>query len=261
LARQREQIRASDVTFWGVGALIACGLAVLGAGASAILPGGLLAGLHTPLVQTANIGQLQAQIADLQAGANVLKADNVLLMQRVALNEQQKTDITKRLGALEVSMPRLIEAVNTPAPVDAGIVTGSTTTSPPIVQAADGGTVSYTTSPLAPGAANASAAAIQPMPSALVPAASNASAYGLALGPPILDTEGPDAWKSMTDRAGTLMVGLTPLLAAIEGVPGRRLVAGPLATEADARELCGSFARLGIACSSVPFIGQSLPPM
>jgi hypothetical protein len=71
--------------------------------------------------------------------------------------------------------------------------------------------------------------------------------------------DGPASWKSMTDRAGTLLIGLGPLLGTIEGAPGRRLVAGPIPTEAAARELCGSFAKMGIACSSVAFIGEAMP--
>jgi hypothetical protein len=59
----------------------------------------------------------------------------------------------------------------------------------------------------------------------------------------------------MNTRAGTLLLGLSPLLSPIEGAPGRRLVAGPLLTEADAQALCGGFAKLGIACSTVPFMG------
>ena len=95
-------------------------------------------------------------------------------------------------------------------------------------------------------------------PSALQAAAPNANAYGVALGPPVLEAEGGTAWRSMNDRAGTLLLGLTPLLSPIEGAPGRRLVAGPLLTEADAQALCGGFAKLGIACSTVPFMGAAV---
>ena len=63
----------------------------------------------------------------------------------------------------------------------------------------------------------------------------------------------------MNTRVGTLLVGLAPLLGHIEGSAGRRLVAGPLASEADARELCGRMAKIGIACASVPFLGDPLP--
>jgi hypothetical protein len=34
---------------------------------------------------------------------------------------------------------------------------------------------------------------------------------------------------------------------------------GPIAREAEARQLCGRMAKIGIACASVPFIGEPLP--
>jgi hypothetical protein len=261
LARRAEHFRTSDVTFWGVGALAAWGLAILVAGASALLPSGLLTGLHTSLRDSASIGQLQAQLADVEARAEELKADDLVLMQRVALGEQSNGDITKRLGALEVSVPQLIEAVNSRPPVaDTTIVTGAIgTPATPTVVSAEGGTMSYTTEPLAPSTTAATQSSLQPMPSALQTAAPNANAYGVALGPPVLESEGGGAWKAMNDRAGTLLLGLTPLLAPIEGAPGHRLVAGPLLTEADSQALCGGFAKLGVACSTVPFLGSAIP--
>jgi hypothetical protein len=36
-------------------------------------------------------------------------------------------------------------------------------------------------------------------------------------------------------------------------------VVGPIAVESEARQLCGRMAKVGIACASVPFIGEPLP--
>jgi len=258
LAKLSEPIWARDITFWGVFALVAWGAAVLCAGANALLPPGLLSGLHAPLFQGSNAGQLQARIADLDARVAALKADNAALMNRVALTEEGRTDITKRLGALEVSMPRVIESINTPAPLDHSVITGDIAAPASMVEQADGGSVAYTTTPLTTQA-TAAPQTTQPMPSVLPLVAPNSNAYGVALGPPILEMDGPTAWKSMNDRAGTLLVGLSPLLGIVEGDAGRRLIAGPLPTEAAARELCGSFAKLGIACASMAFIGDMVP--
>lgn len=259
MAKLSEPIWPRDITFWGVFALVAWGSAVLGAGANALLPSGLLSGLHTPLFQGSNTGQLQARIADLDARLAALKADNATLMDRVALTEEQRADITKRLGALEVSMPRVIESINTPAPVDHSVITGDISGPASMVEEADGGSVAYTTTPMSAEATAAPNASTQPMPAVLPLVAPDAGAFGVALGPPILAMDGPASWKSMTDRAGTLLVGLSPILGSIEGAPGRRLVAGPIPTEAAARELCGGFAKLGIACASVAFIGDAMP--
>lgn len=259
MAKLGEPIRASDTTFWGIFALVAWGAALVGAGASAVLPPGLLSGLHTPLVQSGNPGQLQAKVADLDARLASVKADNSALMDRVALSDQQRTDITRRLGALEATMPRVIEAVNTPARVDQSVITGDISGTSSMVASAEGGTVAYSITPLTPNATAPANAASQAMPSALVAPAPNASAFAVALGPPIITTEGPAAWRSFGDKAGTLLIGLSPLLAPLEGAPGKRLIAGPLPSEAAARELCGSFAKLGISCSSAAFIGDQLP--
>ena len=85
------------------------------------------------------------------------------------------------------------------------------------------------------------------------------ASFGIALGPPIDADEAEGAWDSVNTRVGTLLVGLAPILARVEGGSGRRLVAGPISSEADARELCGRMAKVGIACASVPFIGDPLP--
>lgn len=260
MAKLSEPIRASDMTFWGIFALIAWGAALVGAGASAVLPPGLLSGLHSPLVQSGNPGQLQARVADIDARLAGLKADNSALMDRVALSEQQRTDITRRLGALEATMPKVIEAVNTPARVDQSVITGEISgTTSSMAASAEGGSVVYSITPLTANATAPADAASQAMPSALAPPAPNASAFAVALGPPILTSEGPAAWRSFSDKAGTLLIGLSPLLAPLEGAPGKRLIAGPLPSEAAARELCGSFAKLGISCSSAAFIGDQLP--
>ncbi len=87
----------------------------------------------------------------------------------------------------------------------------------------------------------------------------DSGAFGIALGPPIDPEEGETAWRSMNTKVGTLLVGLAPLLANVEGSSGKRLVVGPIAVESDARQLCGRMAKVGIACASVPFIGEPLP--
>jgi hypothetical protein len=117
--------------------------------------------------------------------------------------------------------------------------------------------VSYTTTPMA--SEENRATANQPMPEAIETVAPDSSAYGIALGPPIDADEGEETWRSMSNKVGTLLLGMGPLLSNVEGSAGKRLVVGPIASEADARQLCGHMAKVGIACASVPFIGTPLP--
>jgi hypothetical protein len=150
----------------------------------------------------------------------------------------------------------MLEALNGGGPgIDTG-TTASTGTRAPTNFDADGGSVSYTTTPLSGAARNE---AEQPMPEALTQVMPDSSAFGIALGPPIDADEGEMAWQSMNTKVGALLLGLGPLLSDVEGSAGKRLVVGPIASEADARQLCGRMAKIGIACSSVPFIGEPLP--
>jgi len=251
-----DKFRASDVTFWGVFALCAWAVALLGATAASVVPQGIWGGLHASRLEGASLNQLRGQVAALEAEAGRLRQENSVLLQRFMLNEQASGEVTRRVGALELTVPRLLESLNARGPgidptTTAGI--GGAVTS----FAVEGGSVSYSRSPLAelgpPGGTD------QPMPQALTPIQPDSSLFGLALGPPIDADEGEAAWRSMNDKVGALLLGLGPLLANVEGGSGKRLVAGPLATEADARQLCGRLAKIGIACASVPFIGNPLP--
>lgn len=264
LAKPAEQFQPRDITFWGLLALAVWGVAIVGGNVSALIPPSVLAGLHASRIDNANLAGLRNQVAELQAQAAKLQQSNSVLLQRFALTEQANGDVTRRVGALELSMPRLVEAVNSSnagGNLDRGTVTGSTATSPVTTFAADGGTVSYTTTPLDPQSAPTNLpAGEQPMPQALDNLARpDAGAFGVALGPPIGEGAGGDAWQNMNTKVGTLLLGLAPILGHVEGGSGRRLVVGPLGTEAGANELCGRMAKIGIACATVPFVGDPLP--
>jgi hypothetical protein len=263
LAKPAEQFRPRDITFWGLFALAVWAVAILGAGASALIPSNVLAGLHSSRLEGGSATDLRNQVAELETQAAVLKQDNATLLQRLALGEQAAGEVTRRVGALELSMPKLVEAINNgPAPtsVDNGVVTGATNGAPVVTFNADGGTVSYTTTPLDGARTPSGQSGPQPMPQALGEMAQpDAGSFGVALGSPIDADEGDDAWQSVNTKVGTLLIGLAPLLGHVEGGAARRLVAGPIATEAGANELCGRMAKIGIACATVPFIGDPLP--
>ena len=257
MAKPVEHFRASDVTFWGVFALIIWAIAVLGANVSAFIPDGLLGGLHASRLSGANLNQLRGQVTALETETALLRRENSVLLQRFALNEQASGEVTRRVGALEMTVPQMLDALNGRGPgIDPG-TTASTGTSPATSFDVEGGSVSYTTTPMS--ALGRQNAPDQPMPDAITQIAPDSSAFGIALGPPIDAEEGEATWQSMNNRVGTLLLGMGPLLANVEGSAGKRLVVGPITTEADARQLCGHMAKVGIACASVPFIGTPLP--
>ncbi len=257
MAKRVEHFRASDITFWGVFALITWAIAVLGANVAAFVPTGLLGGLHASRLDGGSFNQLRGQVAALETESARLRQENTVLLQRLALNEQANGEVTRRVGALELTVPQVLEALNARGPgIDPG-TTASTGAAPPTTFEVEGGSVSYTTTPMA--ALGRQSEANQPMPEAIIPIAPDSSAFGIALGPPIDADEGEMAWQSMSNRVGTLLLGMGPLLANVEGSAGKRLVVGPITSEADARQLCGHMAKVGIACASVPFIGTPLP--
>lgn len=239
-------------------ALVVWAVAVLGANTSVFIPEGILGGLHASRLEGANLNQLRSQVARLQTETAQLRVENTVLLQRFALNEQASGEVTRRVGALELTVPQLLAAVNAQGPgIDPG-TTASTTNGPTTSFEVEGGSVSFTTTPMAAIEA-APIAPNQTMPQAIAPISPDSSAFGIALGPPIDADEGDATWRSMNDKVGTLMLGMGPLLANVEGSGGKRLVVGPIASEAEARQLCGHMAKVGIACASVPFIGTPLP--
>src|SRR5688572_30116344 len=112
LAKPVEHFRASDITFWGVFALVTWAVAVLGANVSAFIPNGVFGGLHASRLDGASFNQLRGQVADLETETAQLRQENAVLMQRLALNEQSGGEVTRRVGALELTVPQILDALN-----------------------------------------------------------------------------------------------------------------------------------------------------
>ncbi|HWA17999.1 MAG TPA: hypothetical protein VG757_03305 [Devosia sp.] len=252
MAKISDQLRPGDATIWGVMTIAVWAVAILGANVSALIPESVFAGLHTTRLSGATLNQLRAQVATLETQSTVLKEQNRQLQDRFMLIDTESGEVTRRVGALELSIPKLLEAIPADDMIDRGTVTASVG-GPATTFDAEGGSVSVRTTPLAGGA----------MPDQAIPDAlaviPDSNAYGVALGPPFDASEAEGVWQSLSTRAGSLLDGLAPLTANMEGMSGKRLVAGPLMGEKQANALCGRFAKAGIACSVVPFIGEPLP--
>lgn len=260
LAKGSDQFRQADVTFWAVFAFSSWAAAAIAVAGGALIPTSWLDGLHASRFNAPAIEDLKTQLSDLEDQAATLKVQGGTVLQRLALNEQDQHEVTQRVGALELTVPKLREALaGAPTGTDQTLVTGDisgvrTTTTIP----AEGGTATVSTSPLINTGPAADASA-QPMPKPLDAPAQLQGAFGVALGSPFDPVDGPAQWHALSDKAGTLLLGLEPLLGTVDGSAQKRLVVGPLSSEASARQLCGGFAQLGIACLSVPFVGTSLP--
>jgi len=255
VAKAADQFRSGDVTTWGVVALVCWGVAVLAANASGFVPSGVLAGLHASRLEGGTIDQIRLQVADLQADAERMRRENNLLLQRFDLAERARNEVTQRVGAIEVSMPRIIEGLPEAVPIDES-VTASILEGKALSFDADGGSVTVAQRPLVAIQTQSQAGPRRedtPAPPV------SADAVGIALGFPVSTDEAEAQWQALLAKVGTLLLGLWPVLADTEDGSGRLVVAGPLASRTQATELCSRMSQVGIPCALVPFVGEPLP--
>lgn len=243
------------MTFWGLVALGCWAFAVLAANVSALVPTGALGALHASRLEGATVNQLRAQVAALELDAQRLRRDNNQLLQRFTMAEQASGEVARRVGALEVAVPLLSDAAAAGPRLDRTL-TGAIGAGAVLSFDAEGGTVSVQHKPLdavQPGLRPATVATQEP------PARADPNAFGLALAFPVEADDAEAQWQSLTARVGTLLIGLAPLLAPVEGSSSRQIVAGPLASRSAAEELCARMDRVGIPCVPAPYAGDHLP--
>lgn len=259
MAKASEQFRQSDITTWGIVALVAGGIAVMGANVSALIPQTVLAGLHKTRIEGASLDQLRLQVADLRNQSIELKRDTDLLRTRFALGEQQGNEIVQRVGALEVSLPRLLEALPVDADIDRTALTASITEGAALVYDTEGGSVEIRQRPMPAGLPDISSD--QPLPDPITTAgiAAPASAtFGIAVGPSVTPEQAPEAWRDLSMKLGPLLFGLGPLVADQTGSADKRIVVGPIAELSEATALCARLERVSISCLPMPFTGAPL---
>lgn len=254
-----DQFRSADVTKWGIAALVIWGIAVLSANLSGLVPSGVFAAMHASRVEGATLGQLRAQVAALEDESARAKLETSELLQRFNMNEDSTTTITKRVGALEVSIPRLVEQQFSSLPGTAVDPTATGSIDNPITFEVDGGTVAVRQRPLILGSPEVSFEAVPvaaAMPAQIAP---NGSSIGIGLGFPVKPGEAEAQWQEFLAQAGTMLMGLDPVLAAAEGTGDKLIVAGPITDKASALDLCKRLDKQGIPCEALPYAGEPLP--
>lgn len=261
MAKASEQFRQSDVTTWGIVALVLGGIAVLGANVSAMVPSTILGGLHKTRIEGASVDQLRRQVADLRDQTTQLRRENGVLATRFALAEQQGNQVVQRVGALEVSVPRLLEANANGQRIDRSAMTASIGQA--LVYDADGGSVKITREPMPElGTPAPAAETTQPLPEAVAPvevaAVPNQAAFGIALGTPVSFEQAPETWRDLSMKLGPLLFGLAPLLADEANSDAKRIVVGPITQLSEATALCARLERISISCLPMPFDGTPL---
>lgn len=252
MAKAADQFRASDVTLWAVVALVTWAVAVFGANVSGLIPPAAFAGFHASRIDGATMTQLRDQVAELTAESSRMRRENDLLIQRFEMAEQARGEVARRVGAIEVSLPRITERVPQAVAIDQS-VTASIVEGRPLSFEADGGSVSVRQRPfvaLDPSQSDDSDAGAPEIP---------VGAYGVALGFPVAPADAEAQWQGMLARVGTLLIGMWPLMADVHGSDGKQVIAGPIASQGQAAELCVRLDRVGIPCSPADFDGDPLP--
>jgi hypothetical protein len=259
LANASEQFRQSDVTRWAIVALVCAVLAILAANVSTLLPRSVLDGLHLTRLEGASVEQLRSRVADIEDELRTLQQENRQLLSRFARHEETSNEATRRIGALEVTLPRLLEASIADAGIDTSLPTASIAAPEDQGVPAEGGTATMRQSPLDPQPAPPPD---QPIPQPLEETAALAPLsdvkFGIAIGSAVTAGQAADAWQDLSLKLGPLLLGLEPLLA--DGTVGREkyIIAGPFERMADATLICGRLERVSIPCQPMPYRGTPL---
>ncbi len=240
---------------WGVVALVCGTLAVLGVNVAAVVPAQWMAGLHASRMEGTSLVQLRERIARLETEAAGLRRANEEIATRASLTEQSASDMARRVDVLETALPAIVEASRAPA-LDRDAITASTAAPATVPPAeTDSNFVVRRVPLLAPPPSLVPPDQALPAPLALA----TITDHGIVLGSPVRPAEALDAWRALAAEAGTLLVGLDPMIEPGEGE--RRIVAGPLGSAARAEDLCRRLIARQIACAPLAFDRGRLVPL
>lgn len=256
-----------DISHWGVAALICGAVAVMAANLSALVPAHALGGLHAPYREGGSYNQMRAQIAELEEDRNRAMSDYRALLARFNLLDDDGDEIIRRLAAVEMSLPLLIESLPLDSDIDRSLLTASITETAGEVYEVDGNKMVVRYSPLFDDVA-ADRPPDQPMPPALAPEiiapvsagpTVDTTLQGITIGGAIPGNEAKAAYSDIAAAVGMLLLGTAPLLAPAETEGEAHIVLGPLPNLSSAESLCQRIERLDFSCDPAPYEGRPLP--
>lgn len=274
MGSQLERYEQSDVNRWGLIAVGCIALAALSAGISGLIPERLAVGLQATRIEGGSLSLLRADVTGLRSRIDRVIASNDEINNRLMLTEQDQGTVTKRVGALEDSLPVLLEQLPYTGAIDRSAVTASTSNDTDRFQV-EGGSIEVSTTPLfvdqpMPGnletgsaqdaPSPATAASTPAQPAANMPKLTRVSSngFGVSLGDPLNLPDVRTAWRQTHDQIGALLMGMMPLI--IETGGGKfKIIAGPLDNVQGAEQLCVRLVRSGVSCRPVSYSGYALP--
>lgn len=276
LTQKTEETSQSDLTLWGIAALVSVAFAVLLVNISGAIPSPLLDSLHTTRSQSGNITALSGRLAELEAETLRIRQENSRMQTMLNISDQDQGNITRRLGALEDTVPAILEELQTEREnIDRSTITASISEEEPAPEVdeqtvkTDRPDVSVTMKPLIPELEKArpeETAILTPkvpqsdLPNPIAPVLDFISTddFGIAMGPAVGIRNAGETWNSIRAKVGALLVDLDPIL--INGGSGSyRLVAGPIPQLSDAERLCERISASGVTCLPAPYDGVEMP--
>jgi len=275
LSKPTERYRQGDVNFWGVMAIIASGIAVTASSLPALLPTQFFTAMHASRMTGVDLNALRAELVALRDDTARMRVNTTELMTRVGLAEKNRGDIVQRVGALENTLPLLVEQIPPGSqPIDASIVTSSVNRVTQTAQI-DGGSVQIERTPLFPDQAEPeplSDDAMKDLPAGTTTStdaapSTNAVAldlelvdtdrFGIAMGGDVTIADAYVTWIDYRNKVGALLIGMEPILSGTSD--DYHVVAGPIDSIAQAEQLCGYIQRAGLQCLPVPYSGYRMP--
>jgi len=251
----------TDISCWGIAALACGAVAVLAANLSFLLPAQTLGGLHTPYRENGSFSHIRTQLAELEQDRNRIAGDYRRLVTRFNMLHDDSNEAIRRLAAVEMSLPLLIEALPLESDIDRSLLTASITETAGEIYELAGGAMVVRYSALFDDALPLPR---QPLPPPLAPEIvaepePETQLLGIAVGDPVRRETAQTAYTAVRAIAGSLLLDTAPLLADSEQTELTRIVFGPFPGPSSAQALCSRLIRLDLPCEITPYRGRPLP--
>lgn len=275
-----NRFEQTDVKIWGLIAVGVVTTMVVLSSVATFVPSKFLNGLRETRQNSGTINQLQSELTSIRLEFATVKRENSISGTRLTLGEESNSKFSRRVRALESSIPMLLEALPADAIIDRSLITASINDAngEEIIKIDD--EVKVTQSNLFDNRPIIEQSAPdllqQAMPEALdvspevltgpevmvevVPIIDvSTTEFGLIIGPTVDMNDAPVAWQQYKSDIGTLLIGLEPRALPFGNDSNKwRIIAGPIADISEAISLCIQISRAGVSCEASGFGGVEL---
>lgn len=270
-----NKFQQDDVKLWGFIAVGAVTGAIVLSSVTAFLPDRFINGLRETRQHYGTISQLQAELTAIRVEFATMKREASISGTRMTLAEESSSKFSRRVRALESSIPMMLEALPADANIDRSLITASINEAngEEIIQS--DGTVKISRSDLfAPQTTDPENAAKfeqalpemvddlvqeQPVVEAAPVVQLSSTEFAIKIGNPITAENALLAWRQLKTEVGTLLIGLDAYTIPSESDSTKmQILAGPMRDMAEAISICTQIVRSGIACEASGFGGDKL---